>query len=71
LQLCTELDENPILAGTYKVQSLTIAGDEEHFQVQFNYQHPGKKGHALQPFRAELQATYDRYGMAGSFNIRR
>jgi len=71
LQLCTELDENPILAGTYKVQSLTIAGDEERFQVQFNYQHPGKKGHALQPFRAELQATYDRYGMAGSFNIRR
>jgi hypothetical protein len=70
-QLCEELDANPALVGTYTVEALSIQGDEERFQVQFNYQHPGKKGHALQPFRAELQATYDRYGMAGSFNIRR
>ncbi len=69
-QLAYELDENRALAGTYIVTSATIEGDTvERFGVEFTYKHPGGREIALQAFRAELQSTYDRFGMGGGFNI--
>jgi hypothetical protein len=69
-QLCTELDENPAVKGTYTVKAATIEHGAETFTLLFAFDTPEENREAaLQLFRAVLQRTYDRYGMAGRFNI--
>jgi hypothetical protein len=69
-QLCAELDENPVLRGTYTVAESTIDNGNEEFIVFFAFEN--KLADCLiarMNFQTILQETYDRYGMAGTFRI--
>ena len=63
------MDENPALKGTYTVTGTVIDGGMEIFTVEFAYEHPADRFHARRILRCELQETFDRYGMAGRFDI--
>lgn len=66
-QLCAELDQNPRLCGTYAKPRATRDGCR--FTIKFRFNHAGKRAAALPAFRKVLQRTYDRWHMAGLFNI--
>ena len=68
-QFYVELRENPVWNGAYAMVAATLEDGAETYTVRFHFEHRGKREHAKRIFREELQETYDRYGMAGSFHI--
>jgi hypothetical protein len=62
-QLCDEINENPLLLGTFEVLESSISGGVETHKVRFSVAFDG----GWKVFKEVLQKTYDDYGMEGDW----